>query len=76
MENLQIKLVKLWHILEGTFRNIFRLYPNYSYKRLRICNSCKNKEYIPLFGYCCNQCGCIIKSKICVKNEKCPADKW
>lgn len=76
MENLLIKVVKLWHILEGTFKNIFRLYPKYSYKRLKICNNCNSKVYIPFFGYCCKECGCVIKSKISVKNEKCILNKW
>lgn len=77
MVNLLIVLVvKLWHIIEGNFKNLFKLYPSFSIPRLKVCNKCIDKIYIPLFGYTCNQCGCIIKSKICVKDEKCPAGKW
>ena len=76
MENLQMLLVKLWHIVEGTFRNIFKLYPEYSTNRLKICNNCPFKCYVPMMGYCCSKCGCVIKSKITIKEERCPVGKW
>lgn len=69
-------VIKCWHILEGNFKHLFKIYPKYAMNRLDICNKCSNKDYMPLVGYYCKICGCIIKSKICVKEEKCPHNKW
>ena len=67
---------KMWNILEGNFKNLFHIYPKFSRKRYAACRSCDQKLYIPLFGFICKKCGCIIESKITVKDEKCKLNKW
>jgi transcription initiation factor TFIIIB Brf1 subunit/transcription initiation factor TFIIB len=44
--------------------------------RLPICNVCEFK--IDLVGdeSICGKCGCIIKNKVLVKEEKCLINKW
>lgn len=69
-------MVKIWHIILGTFKNIFNIFDKTSLHRLNICNKCDSKRYLKGFGNYCNECGCIIKSKVTVKDEKCPNAKW
>lgn len=67
---------KIFNILLGTFRNIFKIRPKYYDARLKICDECEHKKKIKGFGEYCDVCGCIIKSKISVKSEKCYLNKW
>lgn len=67
---------KLFNILLGTFRNVFKIRPEYYYSRYKICKQCKNKKYLKGFGEYCDLCGCIIKSKVSVKSEHCYDNKW
>lgn len=67
---------KFLNILEGTAKNILHIYPEFSRQRYKICKKCDEKLYIPGFGFICKKCGCIIKSKITVKDEKCKLNKW
>lgn len=69
-------ILKLWNILIGNLKNIFHIYPDYARQRYPICMSCNQKLYIPLVGFICKKCGCIINSKITVKDEKCKLNKW
>ena len=69
-------MVNIFHIIEGTFKNIFHIFNKESLRRLTICSKCKDRKYIWGFGHYCGQCGCIIKSKITVKEERCPKCKW
>lgn len=76
MVNMLMVIVKIYNIILGTLKNIFRIYPDFSYGRLKKCNKCKNMKYHILLGNYCDICGCIIKSKITIKKEKCPINKW
>jgi hypothetical protein len=42
-------------------------------KRLRICNGCVNL-FKPTGN--CKLCGCFVKVKTKLKNQKCPIEKW
>lgn len=39
--------------------------------RRNICNDCPSRRSI-----LCGQCGCIIRAKTAIDNEKCPIGKW
>ena len=67
---------KIKHIILGTFKNIFKIYPKFSKNRYMICSRCSHRKRYKLLGFYCDECGCIIKSKITIKEEKCPHDKW
>jgi hypothetical protein len=43
-------------------------------KRAAICLSCDKLRHGIVFQ--CGLCGCVIKGKISLKREKCPAGKW
>lgn len=66
---------KIRNIIIGTFRNIFNIEKDYAQRRYEICKQC---EFIDssILGEYCSKCGCLIKSKIKVKNEKCLMKKW
>lgn len=40
-------------------------------QRASICDKCEHKRFIM-----CSKCGCIINTKIILKNSKCPEGKW
>jgi hypothetical protein len=40
-------------------------------ERRKVCNDCSSRK-----GFLCNECGCIIRAKTSVAQEKCPRDKW
>jgi len=57
-----------WYRITGSN---YELYKN----RIKICNQCEHK--VKMFGdYWCNQCGCELKAKTRVKDEKCLMNKW
>ena len=68
-------LIKIWHIIIGTYRNIFNKNHGLATQRLQYCNKCEHR--IMFMGqYICNQCGCILESKVRVEDEHCIIDKW
>lgn len=68
-------LIKIWHIIIGTYRNIFNKKQDLATQRLQYCNKCKHR--IMFMGhYICDQCGCILESKVRVEDEHCMIDKW
>lgn len=69
-------LMKIKHIIIGTYNNIFNKNSTISNPRLQICIKCKDKKYIFKIGYICKHCGCVLKSKTTVQDEKCPVGKW
>lgn len=67
--------IKLRNIIVGTYRNIFNKNQDLAIRRLKYCNKCEHK--IMFMGqYICNQCGCILESKVRVEDEHCIIDKW
>ena len=67
--------IKIWHIIIGTYRNIFNKNQDLATRRLKYCNKCEHR--IKFAGqYICDQCGCILESKTRVKDEHCMIDKW
>ena len=68
-------LIKIWHIIIGTYRNVFNKKQDLAIQRLKYCNKCEHR--IMFMGqYICNQCGCILESKVRVEDEHCIIDKW
>ncbi len=39
--------------------------------RRNICNDCESRK-----AFLCGECGCIIRAKSAIANEKCPIGKW
>ncbi|MCT4665618.1 MAG: hypothetical protein N4A45_10330 [Flavobacteriales bacterium] len=77
------------HILEGWKNYAFENpeIEELAKKRAEICHTCdlKKKTLIDVLedyriikakGYVCGQCNCPLSSKLRVKNEKCPENKW
>jgi len=69
-------LIKIWHIIKSFYYRIFNKNQYLKAKRLPICNTCEHKIDIIGDESICGQCGCIIKNKILVKEEKCLINKW
>ena len=68
-------LIKIWHIIIGTYRNVFNKKQDLATLRLQYCNECEHR--IMFMGqYICDQCGCILESKVRVEDEHCIIDKW
>jgi len=66
---------KLKNIIIGTYRNIFNKKQDLATQRLKYCNKCEHR--IMFMGqYICDQCGCILESKVRVEDEHCVIDKW
>ena len=66
---------KIRNIIIGTYRNIFNKNQDLATQRLEYCNRCEHR--IMFMGqYICDQCGCIIESKVRVEDEHCMIDKW
>lgn len=74
IRNNFIKSIK--HISKGIYNYIFNKNKDISAKRTKICDNCKE---IIIYGKdekICGQCGCFIKLKTKVLEEKCPLNKW
>ena len=41
-------------------------------RRAQLCDACEHKTFFAI----CGLCGCIIKAKIRLENQTCPAGKW
>ena len=66
---------KIRNIIVGTFRNVFNKKQDLATQRLVICETCEHR--IKFAGqYICDQCGCILESKVRVEDEHCMIDKW
>ena len=68
-------LIKIYHIIIGTYRNIFNKKQDLATQRLQYCNKCKHR-IIFMKQYICDQCGCILANKTRLINEKCDLKKW
>lgn len=66
---------KIRNIIIGTYRNIFNKNQDLATQRLKYCNKCEHKMMF-MGQYICDQCGCIIESKVRVEDEHCMIDKW
>ena len=62
-------------IVIGNFRHLFGITPDYYQQRYKICKKCSNLERTPI-GEICGLCGCPLKSKLRVKDEKCLMNKF
>lgn len=66
---------KIINIIKGTWRNLTGFQSDISKKRKEICKSCEHN--IKFMGTrICDQCGCVIDSKVTVENEQCLLNKW
>ena len=68
-------LKKLRNIIIGTYRNVFNKNQDLAMLRLIYCNRCEHRMMF-MGQYICDQCGCIIESKVRVEDEHCMIDKW
>ena len=68
-------LRKIRNIILGTYRNVFNKNQDLATLRLRYCNKCEHRMMF-MGQYICDQCGCIIESKVRVEDEHCMIDKW
>ena len=63
------------NIIIGTYRNIFNKNQDLATIRLKYCNKCEHRMLF-MGQYICDQCGCILESKVRVEDEHCMIDKW
>lgn len=68
-------LKKIRNIIIGTYRNIFNKNQDMATIRLKYCNKCEHRILF-MKQYICDQCGCILESKVRVEDEHCMIDKW
>lgn len=68
-------LRKIRNIIIGTYRNIFNKNQDLATIRLKYCNKCEHRILF-MKQYICDQCGCILESKVRVEDEHCMIDKW
>lgn len=68
-------LRKIRNIIIGTYRNIFNKNQDLATQRLKYCNKCEHRMMF-MGQYICDQCGCILESKVRVEDEHCMIDKW
>ena len=67
--------LKIRNIIVGNWRNITGYSSDEMKKRLKICKSCEHN--IKFAGQqICELCGCILKAKASIENEKCLMNKW
>ena len=69
-------LNKLRNIVVGTYYNICNKHNDLANERLPICENCEYKINLSQKIHMCDQCGCILESKVRVKLEHCPLNKW
>lgn len=70
------QMINIKHIILGTWYNVFNKKQDVSNPRLDICSCCPDKKYLLGIGYICKHCGCVLKSKTTINDEKCPINKW
>ncbi len=67
--------LKIQNIIVGNWRNLTGYTSDETERRRQICKTCEsNMEYMGT--RICSECGCPIKSKTTVENEKCYLNKW
>lgn len=67
--------LKIRNIIVGNWRNLIGYTSDEQKRRLDICKTCEHN--IKFSGTrICNLCGCILKSKAAVEDEKCYINKW
>ena len=75
LKNMKNLFLKLRNIIVGNWRNLTGYTSDETKRRRQICKTCRHN--IKMFGTrICSQCGCIIKSKTAVEDEKCLMNKW
>ncbi len=67
---------KVVNIIVGFFNMIFKRRQALSNYRLDICRGCNERVKIKIIGDFCSLCGCKLKAKTTVLNEKCELGKW
>lgn len=66
---------KLKNIIIGNYRNLINYQSDETKRRRQICKTCESN--IKFAGTrICSECGCIIKAKTTIENEKCLKNKW
>lgn len=68
-------LLKLKNIIIGNWRNLTGYQSDRMKRRLDICKTCEHNIKF-MNSRVCELCGCILKSKASVENEKCLMNKW
>ena len=67
--------LKIKNIIIGNWRNLIGFQSDETKRRRQICKSCdKNVKFMNT--RVCSLCGCVIKAKTTVENEKCYLNKW
>ena len=67
--------LKIRNIIVGNWRNITGYTSDETRRRRQICKTCRhNIKYGK--ARICSLCGCIIKAKTTIENEKCYINKW
>ena len=69
-------LIKLKSIILGTYFNIRNKHNNLANERLPICEKCDKRISLSQNIHLCDECGCVLESKVRVKIETCPLNKW
>jgi hypothetical protein len=67
---------KLKSIIIGTYYNICNKHNDLANWRLPICAECKERINLSQNIHLCDQCGCVLESKVRVRIEHCPLNKW
>jgi hypothetical protein len=66
---------KIKNIILGNWRNLIGYTTDEIKRRRKICKTCaSNVKYMGT--RICSECGCIIKAKTTVEDEKCYLNKW
>lgn len=68
--------IKVWRIVKSFYYRLFNKNAILREKRLPICNKCEYKLDVTNSESICTQCGCIIKNKVLIKEERCVVNKW
>lgn len=63
-------LHKIYNIILGNWRNWRNYHSDTAQARLKICKDCEHNVKF-LNTRVCNKCGCIIKAKVTIDDEKC-----
>lgn len=67
--------LKIRNIIVGNWRNLTGYTSDEVKRRRSICKNCEsNIKYMG--SRICSECGCIIKAKTTIENEKCLKNKW
>lgn len=66
---------KIINIITGHWYNLFNINNKLYMSRYTYCKNCKHKEKIFGINYC-SLCGCPLKDKLRVADEKCLNGNW